>query len=139
MHKQIIVAGTFSYLHEGHYKLFDQASILAKHVAIWIMDDNYAQLKDVNIKSFEFRKDCVEKVCKTKRMNFSIHKLDNDKGPILDSNYDALICGNETETVKNCDTINELRIEHHLKPLKMYYMELVCDDNKNKISSKNLR
>ena len=114
-HTLCLVGGTFDCFHKGHQSLLESA-FSCDSVEIWVTTDAIALTKDPRIKSQTERFGDISDWCGSRA--FSLHNLEDSLGPApTRSDATHIVCTPETR--KNCDKINEMRIEGGISPLEV--------------------
>jgi len=138
--KQVVVGGTFDYMHKGHFRLLNYASSLGNKVIIGLSSDSFlAEVgkftdHDYNqrhrqLQSYLKRK-CVLKKC-------LIFELDDRYGPALAPRSDAIVVSEETQIF--ADECNIIRSSMGLTPLVKIVVPLIYAEDGERISSTKIR
>lgn len=141
-YSKVAVGGTFDELHRGHKALLDKAFEIGEKVVIGLSSDDFAakmgkvhktanyveRLKDLGI--FLKKSGLAEKV--------EIIPLNDPYGPTISGKgLDALVVSKETESIAK--TINKIRAQAGLAPLKIVTVHMVLAENSSPISTTRIR
>ena len=130
-----LVGGTFDCFHAGHQTLLE-AALGCDSVEVWVTSDAIAVEKDPRIKpQSERQKDISDWAGKRP---LSTHSLEDSWGPApTRSDATHIVCTPETR--ENCETINQMRTEGNLTPLKIVEVPHVLAEDGESISSSRIR
>ena len=136
------MGGTFDHLHQGHKYLIQIGLRSSKKLVIGIISDDLLKNKAYasKIEAYQLRKAnlfaYISSISSLDRVE--IEKLDDIYGSaIYDPEYEAIIVSQET--YNTALKINEIREEKGLKPLLIFVIPLIKDENNKKISSTEIR
>lgn len=137
---QVVLGGTFDYIHIGHLTLLKHAFSISKKLIIGISSD--ALVKEMGKKvehDFQQRKKKLCKLIKKRfgRKCYKVIQLDDRFGPALDPKTDAIIVSEETETV--ADECNRIRKAMGLKSLFKIVIPILYSKDGEKISATRIR
>lgn len=133
---KVCFGGTFNILHKGHELLFDKAFEEDNQVFIGITSDGLARkAKTVDIEEYENRKKNLESFLDGKGLNgrYSITRLDDELGPAVRKDFDAIVVSEETKS--RVEIINSERQKNGLKPLNIFIVKLALAENGEVISA----
>jgi pantetheine-phosphate adenylyltransferase len=133
--KQIIVGGTFEFLHDGHKELLRKAFSLGQ-VTIGLTSDEMANFsKKRQIIIFEERKTELEEFIKEEKANCAgIVKIEDIFGPSLCRNFDYIVVS--PETYDTAIKINKEREKSMGRdPIKIIKIDFVLAEDGKPISS----
>jgi cytidyltransferase-like protein len=144
MYNEVVFAGTFDRLHEGHKHIMRTAFKLGRHVAIGLTTDKMLGSKSnrENIKPYVERykelKMFLKNECDLKRA--SIFPIDTIQGggDTLEE-LDALIVSDEIGVVQNAFDINQLRINNGLRRFHIVIIPMVRSLDGRPLSSSRIR
>lgn len=137
---KVCFGGTFNILHKGHQYLIDTAFQIAGEngeVLIGLTKGPLTKNKK-QLQSYNKRKEQL-KIYLTKRGYISqvnIVPIKDKYGPSIEVDYDAIVVSSETR--KNAEEINEIRIKNNKKLLKIIEIPLVLAEDKKPISSSRI-
>lgn len=137
---KICIGGTFNILHKGHKKLIEKALKSSDPdglVFIGVTTDEFL-IKKKKSKSYEVRVKNLESYLKqTKYFNrVKIKPIDDKFGPALTEDFDIIIVS--PETYKTAVVINNIRLGHGLKPMKIIKISYVLAEDGKPISSSRI-
>ncbi len=135
---KVIVAGTFTILHDGHKALLDAAIGLGMPIIVGLTDTSFiSKSKPYEIVSYEKRKTVIEEYLKQKGSNFTIRPLISTEGDsATEESYTHIVVSEETEgTAKR---INTKREKNGLKPLTIVTVPLMLAKDLLPISSRRI-
>ena len=133
--ERCLVGGTFDRFHDGHKALLTIALDVAELVEVWITNDAMSFEKSQFIQSFEDRREAIL-IWADERI--TTHELEDNKGPApYRKDCDGIIC--TPETLGNCQSINEIRLNNGLTPLEIIEAPYSMDDSGGIISSSRIR
>ncbi len=135
MLKNIIIAGTFDVLHEGHKALFKKALSDGKALMVGISSDSFAKVrKGRTVSPFKERKRAIELFLGEDLQRAKFFKLEDEFGNSTTSGEaDGIVVSPETEPV--ADRINAVRKRHGLFPLKILLVPVIRGIDEKRISS----
>lgn len=138
---EVIVGGTFDYLHLGHQKMLRDA-MEAGDTLVGVTSDEMANNRDREVSSFEDREQNVQNFCKKLSEetgnSFEIRKIDSSDGEetgVFNEEINYLVVSPEEKTVKRANEINDKRYERGLPPLKIKIVSPVYAEDGKRISS----
>ncbi len=130
-----LVGGTFDCFHAGHQALLE-AALSCDSVEVWVTSDTIASEKDPRIKSQSERQKEISDWAGDRSL--STHSLEDSWGPApTRGDVTHIVC--TPETLKNCDQINQMRIEGGLTPLEIVEVPHVLAEDGESISSSRIR
>ncbi|MBU0586444.1 inosine/xanthosine triphosphatase [Candidatus Micrarchaeota archaeon] len=135
------LGGTFNIIHKGHEKLFN-AAFTFDEIVIGLTSDRFVSSKKTRIQiPYKIRKANLEKflfkLLKNKSKFFAIIKIEDEFGPTLSEDGDAIVVSSETESV--AEEINKKRVAKKLKPLNIISVPIVYAQDYIKISSSRIQ
>lgn len=134
-----LIGGTFDRFHKGHLHLISKSLEQCNELEIWITSDNIAMKKDPRVQNWEDRLHGVKDSLGEEYLSrISFGKLEDNYGPAPTHKAAKAIFSTE-DTRKNCDEINELRINNGLSPLEIVTLELQDAWDGMPISSSRIR
>lgn len=137
----VAMGGTFDIIHKGHLTLLGGAFSVSDSVIIGLTSDELAKKKGKKLNhDYSQRYEILKKTIEEKFPNksFVISKLDNDFGPaVIEGNVQALVVSDETEPQGN--TLNKMRKERNLPPVKIVTIPLVLAQDGKRISTTRIR
>jgi pantetheine-phosphate adenylyltransferase len=141
-YRQVALGGTFDILHRGHLELLKKSFEIGLFVVIGVTSDEFVSAKlDKQIKNpYQTRVKNLRNLIKKdlEGTNYEITKLNDSFGPLMISDkIDCLVVSSETE--KNGNTINHLRINLGLPPIDIISVKLVLAEDGRPISSSRIR
>lgn len=137
---QVVVGGTFDYIHIGHLILLEHAFSISKKLIIGISSDFLVKEMGKRVEhNFQQRKRKLFELIKRKyrRKCYKIVKLDDRFGPALDPQTNAIIVSEETEKV--ADECNKIRKAMGLRSLSKIVVPIVYSKDGEKISATRIR
>lgn len=138
--KHVVCGGTFDHFHSGHEKLLLSCFRGGEQVTIGITDGAMVRHKryHYSLQSYEVRRDAVLRFAALHKKTVKTVKLHDIFGPTIKKNdFEALFV--TKDTVEGGKKINEMRVKLDMKPLLIYIVPLVKDENGDKISSERIR
>lgn len=136
----VVCGGTFDHFHKGHEQLLLSCFKGGKKVTIGITDGAMVRHKRYNysIQSYAVRKKTVIQFATLHKKTVKIVKLHDIFGPTIKKNdFEALFL--TKDTVEGGKKINDMRLKLGMKPLLIYIVPLVEDENGDVISSERIR
>lgn len=136
-----LIGGTFSILHAGHEKLL-RAALAFDEIVIGLTSDAFVKRKkQAPLIQYVVRKRnlalFLARLAKKKpNLKIKFMKIEDEFGPALTENADALIVSAETK--KTAEMINEARLANSRKPLKIIPLPLAYASDYLKISSSRI-
>jgi len=142
---RVVVAGTFDLFHHGHKLLLRAALKLAgntstSRITIGLTSDAMASAKSHAVEPFDIRKRSISNFISRHQVitQWEIVPLEDSMGDAATNpDYDVLVASKETEA--GAIRINELRKKNGLAPLIIHLIEVIRDENGERISSTKLR
>jgi pantetheine-phosphate adenylyltransferase len=133
--KQIIVGGTFDFLHSGHKALLRKAFSLGQVTIGLTSDEMVESNKDGRAVAFEERKAELKNFIKEEKANCAgIIKIEDIFGPSLCRNFDYIVVS--PETYATAIKINEEREKSMGRdPIKIVKIDFVLAEDGKPISS----
>ena len=133
--RRCLVGGTFDRFHTGHKDLLNAALEVAELVEVWIVGDEISKSKSAFIQPFEDRRSAILDWADER---ITTHELTDQLGPAPHRrDCDSIIC--TPETLPNCNSINEKRLQNGLTPLEIIEVPHTLDDSGSIISSSRIR
>ena len=137
----IATGGTFDIIHRGHLTLLSTAFAISDKVIIGLTSDELAEKKGkLSINKYEKRLENLTQVISKEFPNssFQISKLDNDFGPaVLEKGVEALVVSDEKS--KQGITLNQLRAEKKLSPVKIVTVPMFLAKDGKRISTTRIK
>ena len=133
--ERCLVGGTFDRFHDGHKELLLTALDVAELVEVWITNDVMSAAKSPFLQSFEDRREAILSWADER---ITTHELEDNLGPApIRKDCDGIIC--TPETLSNCQSINEIRLNNGLLPLEIIEVSHTLDEVGGIISSTRIR
>jgi len=133
--ERCLVGGTFDRFHDGHKQLLLAALEVAELVEVWVTNDSMSSAKSPFLQSFEDRREAILLWADER---ITTHELEDNLGPApFRKDCDGIIC--TPETLSNCQSINEIRLNNGLLPLEIIEVSHSLDDIGGIISSTRIR
>ena len=133
--ERCLVGGTFDRFHDGHKELLLTALDVAELVEVWITNDVMSAAKSPFLQSFEDRREAILSWADER---ITTHELEDNLGPApIRKDCDGIIC--TPETLSNCQSINEIRLNNGLLPLEIIEVSHTLDETGGIISSTRIR
>ena len=137
----VATGGTFDIIHRGHLTLLSNAFAISDKVIIGLTSDELAEKKGkLIINKYEKRLENLTQVISKEFPNssFQISKLDNDFGPaVLEKGVEALVVSDEKS--KQGITLNQLRAEKKLSPVKIVTVPMFLAKDGKRISTTRIK
>ena len=137
----VATGGTFDIIHRGHLTLLSNAFAISDKVIIGLTSDELAEKKGkLTINKYEKRLENLTQVISKEFPNssFQISKLDNDFGPaVLEKRVEALVVSDEKS--KQGITLNQLRAEKKLSPVKIVTVPMFLAKDGKRISTTRIK
>ncbi|MHB1493796.1 MAG: phosphopantetheine adenylyltransferase [Thermoplasmataceae archaeon] len=135
---KVIVAGTFTILHDGHKALLDAVLDLNMPIIVGLTADAFIKKsKPYGIIGFEKRKEIIEKYLRGRTSDFVIRALNSTEGDSTsETSYTHIVVSEET--VGNARRINEKRVQNNLNPLIIITVPVVLARDLLPISSRRI-
>jgi pantetheine-phosphate adenylyltransferase len=138
--KQVVVGGTFDYIHAGHILLLNYVFSLSNKVIIGLSSDSFLEeigkYTDHNYKQrFERLRSYLKR--KGALGKCSIFELKDRYGPALSPKSDTIVVSEETQIF--ADECNLIRFSMGLTPLVKVVVPLVYAEDGERISSTKIR
>ena len=137
----VATGGTFDIIHRGHLTLLSNAFAISDKVIIGLTSDELAEKKGkLLINNYEKRLENLTQVISKEFPNssFQISKLDNDFGPaVLEKGVEALVVSDEKS--KQGITLNQLRAEKKLSPVKIVTVPMFLAKDGKRISTTRIK
>jgi pantetheine-phosphate adenylyltransferase len=139
---QVVVGGTFDFIHVGHLNLLNTAFLIGKRIIIGVSSDYLVkEMGKIVEHNFNQRKRNLNALIKkTKRYrsrDFKIIQLNDRFGPALDPQTDAIVISEETEIV--AEECNKIRLAIGLKALSKVVVPIIYSEDGERISSTRIR
>ncbi len=137
---KVCLGGTFNILHQGHELLSEKAFENDNHVFIGLTSDELVKgNKEVDIDGFEARQKNLEEFLRDKGWGgrYTIMKLDDELGPAVREDFDAILVSEETRS--NAEEINRRREKDGLKPLEIITVKMALAENGDVISATKIK
>ncbi|TFG33540.1 pantetheine-phosphate adenylyltransferase [Candidatus Thorarchaeota archaeon] len=143
-YNNVVFAGSFDHLHEGHKHILRTAFRIGKNVAIGLTTDAMLynkQQRDL-IQPFSTRQtmleDFIRAECDPNRCSiFPIETMEGGADKMED--LEALIISDEISVVQNAFDINQLRIDNGLKRFHIIIVPMVRTPDGQPLSSTRVR
>ncbi len=134
----VIIGGTFGYLHRGHRTLITKAFEIGDHIYIGLTTDDYvnSMKPGEKVPSYSARKKALEGFVKGLGKTYDIKELSDRYGPSTTGNFDAIVVSEETMPV--AVEINKMRVAKKLRPLSIVRVELVLGQDSRPISTSRI-
>jgi cytidyltransferase-like protein len=138
----LIVAGTFDRLHNGHLQLINTAVNLGRQVFCGLTTEQLNKNKVLHqtIQKYQQRKKELKNYLQwiNADKKTAINPISDIYGPTLrEKNIDAIIT--TLDSANNVDKINRLRVLKKLKPVKKIIVNLLTAEDKKRLSSTRIR
>ena len=137
----VATGGTFDIIHRGHLTLLSDAFAISDKVIIGLTSDELTEKKGkLTINKYEKRLENLTQVISKEFPNssFQISKLDNDFGPaVLEKGVEALVVSDEKS--KQGITLNQLRAEKKLSPVKIVTVPMFLAKDGKRISTTRIK
>lgn len=133
----VVVGGTFEYLHAGHHKLLKKAFELAQDgkVSIGLTSNLMANLRNREVPEYNIR--YLKLINHLKKIvtdqNYTIMEISDPYGNTLLTDYDYIVVSPETYSMAL--KINEKRKEKHLSEIEIVKIDYVLAEDHEPISS----
>ncbi|UCE74972.1 MAG: inosine/xanthosine triphosphatase [Methanomassiliicoccales archaeon] len=137
---KVCLGGTFNILHKGHELLFERAFEDDNQVYIGLTSDELGRKnKGVEIDDYDARKKTLESFLRGKGWEgrFTIVTLDDELGPAVRDDYDAIVVSDETRS--GAEAINYERKKDSLKPLEILSIKMAYAENGEVISATKIK
>lgn len=136
---QVVVGGTFDYIHIGHLSLLDLTFSIGRKVVIGVSSDYLVEELGKKVENdFNRRKKNLLLLLKKRGYkNFKIVQLNDRFGPALDPKTDAIVVSEETEEV--AEECNKVRLAVGLRGLSKVVVPILYSKDGEKISSTRIR
>lgn len=135
----VLIAGTFSKVHQGHDKLISAAVLLGGETEISIASDDYVKIYKKHFIPFDIRKqqmiDYIEREFDD-MFGFTISSFDSPFDGIDRTDIKTIVCSQET--LPNVLAFNKLRSARGLEEVNIYCIPLTLNDFGKKLSSTEL-
>lgn len=137
----VAMGGTFDIIHRGHLTLLSNAFSISRKTIIGLTTDEFAKKKG-KIPTHEYvqRLENLISVISREFPNafFQISKLDDDFGPaVFEKKVEALVVSDETSN--QGDTLNELRAQKNLPPVKIVTVPMFLAKDGTRISTTRIK
>ncbi|WP_428325384.1 phosphopantetheine adenylyltransferase [Nitrosopumilus sp.] len=137
----VAMGGTFDIIHRGHITLLSNAFEISNKVIIGLTSDEFAQKRGKTVSNnYEKRLTNLTEIIFKEFPNssFQISKLDNDFGPaVLEPEVEALVVSDETSS--QGDTLNDLRAQKNLSPVKVITVPMHLAKDGSRISTTRIK
>ncbi|MCX8166856.1 MAG: inosine/xanthosine triphosphatase [Candidatus Micrarchaeota archaeon] len=132
-----VLGGSFDYIHRGHLAILERA-LSYDFVHIGLTSDEFVLNNKGKLnRSYDERKEELEKVLGLQKHKVKITKIDDAYGfAVSEPNLDVIVVS--SETLENAKKINMLRHSTGLKPLIIDKVPLVYGQDLKKISSTSI-
>jgi inosine/xanthosine triphosphatase len=137
---KICLGGTFNILHKGHQLLFEKAFENDNQVFIGLTSDELVEgSKKVEIDGYDERCKDLESFLNGMgwENRFTIMQLDNELGPAVKEDFDAIVVSEETK--KGAEDINREREKNGLVPLEILIVRMALAENGDVISATRIK
>lgn len=132
--KKVVLGGTFDVLHEGHKALLKRALSLGDTLLIGLTSDRMANLRrNRKVRSFQERKEDLEKFIENFSIPAKIIMIDDEFGPTLKEDFDYIVVS--PETYKNAVLINKERQKIGKKPIEIVKVDFILDGDGEPLSA----
>ncbi len=134
----IVIGGTFGYLHKGHVALISKAFELGGFVYIGLTTDAYVRRvkPGENVPPYTERKAALDRLARSLRKRYAIGPLEDRYGPSTTEDFDAIVVSGET--YKSALEINRIRKKSGLKELRIIKIAYVLADDLKPISTSRI-
>jgi pantetheine-phosphate adenylyltransferase len=137
----VAMGGTFDILHKGHLALLDEAFSISDNVIIGLASDEFANKRGKKLNhNYSQRSEALKQLIEKKfqHKSYTISKLDSDFGPaVTEGNVQALVVSDET--AHKGDTLNKMRKEKNLDPVKTVVVPMILAQDGKRISTARIR
>jgi len=140
LYAQVVVGGTFDYIHKGHECLLNASFNLGKRVIIGLSSDSFvADIGKHVDHNYDQRLNKLTSFLKEQHRlhRCKIIKLEDRFGPALHVASKAIVVSEETEVFAN--ECNLIRCAMGLCPLSKFVVSLVLAEDGERISSTKIR
>jgi pantetheine-phosphate adenylyltransferase len=139
----VATGGTFDCIHIGHIKLLSTAFDISEHVIIGLTSDRFVKRFKLNS---NIKNNYLKRLLNLKKnislnfkdANYTIIKLEDEFGPVINSSQIQAIVVSE-ETLVKVKQINEIRMSNYLNPLRVIVVEIAKSSDGKPISSTRIR
>ena len=143
-YNNVVFAGSFDHLHEGHKHILRTAFRIGKRVGIGLTTDSMLYYKEQRnlIQSFPMRLEVLEDFIRTEcgQNRCAIFPIDTKEGGADKmEDLEALIISDEITVVQNAFEINQLRINNGLKRFHIVIVPMVRTPDGRPLSSSRIR
>jgi pantetheine-phosphate adenylyltransferase len=138
--KQVVVGGTFDYIHKGHILLLNCALSLGNRVIIGLSSDSFLEkIGKHTDHGYNQRREQLRSYLKRKHAlkKCSIFELEERYGPALYPKSDTIVVSEETQIF--ADECNFIRCSMGLTSLVKVVIPLVYAEDGERISSTKIR
>ncbi len=144
LYKNVVFAGTFDHLHDGHKYLLRTAMKLGEKVGIGLTSDELLTQKKTKekVQSFEERRQALVKFFEEEEASdrcriFPIETKEGGADKMED--LEALVISDELSVVNNAFAINELRAKNGLTRFHILVIPRVRSEDGRPLSSSRIR
>ena len=138
--KQVVVGGTFDYIHKGHVLLLNCALSLSDRVIVGLSSDSFLEeISKYTDHDYNQRNRQLQSYLKKRRVfkKCLIFELKDRYGPALFPKSDTIVVSEETQIF--ADECNMIRCSMGLTPLVKVVVPLVYAEDGERISSSKIR
>ncbi len=134
----IVIGGTFGYLHKGHVALISKAFELGDFIYIGLTTDAYVlrAKPGEDVPPYVERKAALDKLAHSLKKRYTIGPLEDRYGPSTTGNFDAIVVSEET--YKSALEINRIRKKNGLNELRIIKIAYVLADDLKPISTSRI-
>jgi len=133
----VVVAGTFNCIHDGHRRLLSIAFNSGEQVFVGLTSDEFARRLKGECLPFAKRKKALARELAKFGKNWEIVEIEDEIGFTDEvEELDAIVASEETG--KNAELVNKVRASNGMKPLEVIVIPLVKDGAGRKLSCRNM-
>jgi len=123
----VVVAGTFNCMHDGHRRLLSIAFEAGDMVFVGLTGDAFAKRLKGECLPFAQRKKALKAELAKYGKNWEIAEIDDEIGFTDEvEELDAIVASEETG--RNAELVNKVRMSNGMKPLEVIVIPLVRDE-----------